>query len=84
MFYSYSMHDYIARTQIISPTQSTSRYGRSFSEGEILMEKDEEQLEYFRRNEDPDEIPILKLSLEEVGEFARKMKKLMAEKENEA
>ena len=48
------------------------------------MEIDEDRVEYFRRNEDPDDIPILKLSLEEVGEFALKMKMLMAEKKNEA
>lgn len=48
------------------------------------MVTDEDRVEYFRRNEDPDDIPILKLSREEVREFARKMKKLMAEKKGEA
>ena len=44
------------------------------------MPVSEDQLENFRRNEDPDDIPILKLSREEVREFARKIKKSMAEK----
>ena len=83
-FYNYSVHDYIARTQIISPTHSTSRYGRSFSEGEELMQKDEDQLDLIRRSEDPGEIPILKLSEDEVREFARKVKLLMAEKRDKA